>query len=382
MHIRLGRVIKVNYTANTVDILFDNGGGGVVHEAVVTSSLAATTAGSFELPVLNTITEQSKLFDFANPNSFDPTTFPNLVSSENKKEGKVDIDDPTLNYAYAIVSPLDKGVGQSNWVCLGFVFPFRNQVLFDPENIDKTSPQLVDYVRKAIKKMRGGYMHRTNSDVYWVVDIDGNMEWTHPNGSFMRIAETPTIEEDGAIHVDLTNGSRKSYLGGNLSNLAWNTSRKKGSDGNLNSERKVYGHIELVTEQGTIAIDISKTTGDITIKTPVDASNATKTNNKLTIICGGDAILESVQGDVKIQSVNGDTNIEAKNTISVSTDGANHNSITLAPNGSFVDNLVYLHKLIDKFNNHKHVCNHTGQMSSTPDKSLDESDGTSVTTSG
>jgi hypothetical protein len=377
--IRMGRVISVNYPANTVDVFLDSG-GGIIYGAMMLSSFNSTNTGYVELPIIKSVQGANgpgQIVPLATPDA--PSTNSNLFQLENAVRGKVDLDDPTTNYVYAIVALYNESTGKSNAVCLGFVYPFRTQMLFDINNIDPALPQ---YVQDEIKKLAGGYIHRTNSDVYTVVDIDGNMEWTHPNGSFFRIAERPTIEEDGAIHVDLSGGNRKAINsdGSKNPNMAWNTSRKTGKDGNANSSRKLYAHLEVATQQGIVSIDVNKKTGNITILTPKDSSNATQSVNQLTIISGGDAILQSVAGNVTIQSVKQDINVESYNTVTVKTDTAKESSILLAPNSSRKDHLLLFQKVAEKFNKHKHTCGDC--TTSPPDQQITKDDATFVTTAG
>jgi hypothetical protein len=380
--LRVGKVIKIHYELNTVDVFLENG-GGIMYNLPVISSLAGSSVGVVELPILKTLDKKGARVLLADSNS---TPTENLFHLETLEPKKEDLDEPLMNYCYAVIGMTDEQYGKIQPVCLGFIYPERNQVLFNPDNPPKT---VSESVQTAVKKLKGGLVHRTNSDVYWTVDMDGNYEWSHPNGSFIRIAESPALGESESLHVDLLNANNKSQEvdvkgepTGNTTNSSWNTSLRKGLDGNTNASRKLYGHVEIVTENGIVLIDIDKQSGNIIIQTPKDISAASKDSNKLTIVCGGDAIIESVQGDVQLESVNGSVTVEAKSKVTLQSDGATRNSILLAPNSGGIDNLVFLHKLISKFNSHQHICNHTGSLGSAPNKSFDESDGTSVTSAG
>jgi hypothetical protein len=377
--IRLGKVVKVNYGTNTVDVLMDVG-MGVLKSVPVAFPLGSTKAGCVELPVLKTIKDLKG--DVVDPTS--GTTFQqeHLFYDENSMTGKVDLEDGDTNYAYALVVAIDEATGHNRYACIGFLVPHRNQLIFDPDNVD---PKLPAVVQTAIKKLKGGLLHRTNSGVYWTVDLDGNMEWAHPNGSFLRIGEFPTREEDGVIHVDLRQGNKRARDKDDnpTPNRGWDETTQKGSDGKRNSVRKSQAHVEIVTEKGIVEIDINKKTGNVLIKTPQNATEATdKTINQVTIICGGNATLESVAGDIKVQAIKGKIDVQANTTINEITDSAKNGSILLGQNGeNGIQHLVFLEKLVQKFNNHKHNCPKHGPTS-TPDKKLDSKDGTFVTKAG
>lgn len=93
------------------------------------------------------------------------TNLPNVP----KRANKWDITDPTDQEIIAVVDMVG-----STPVVVGFLFPQINQVLFDdPERL---------YSR-----------HR--SDVQWTIDGDGNMQLQHPSGTYVRIAESPDLEQ-------------------------------------------------------------------------------------------------------------------------------------------------------------------------------------------
>lgn len=377
--IRIGKVIKVNYGVNTVDVLLDAGYGAVTDVPVV-FNMMSTNSGHYELPVLKTVTIPDGPGSLRTPVDGGKETINDLFHLENTVAGKVNLDDSTTNYAYAIVVGAGEQYGKSDPICLGFLLPHRNQIMFDPDNVD---PSLPAVVQTAIQKLKGAYFHRTNSGVYEIVDLDGNCEWFHPNGSFIRIAEFPTVASDGTIHVDYSKGNKRAKNGDTATNLLWDVTQQKGVDGNPNSKRNLYFHLEIKTAKGIVELDIDKETGNLTIKTPVDSSSADKSNNQLTIICGGNATLESTQGDISVQSVNGQISIDAKNKIVQQTDTAADGSILLGSNGdNGADHLVLLQKLEQKFNSHTHVCTGSNHPTTGPNKFIDSGDGTTVTKAG
>ena len=372
---RQGKVINVDYSAHTIDVLLEQG-CGIIYGVHVPTLGASTNGGMISLPVLKTVGNKA-----GTVLSYDGTTkqVPNVYKYESLSSNNPDLDDPTSNYVYAVIDKLDANLGQSSWVCLGFLFPQRSQMLFDPQNIP---PGLPAPTTTQIKKLAGATISRTNSDVYSFTDVDGNYEWAHPNGSFFRLAETPTQPVDGAVHVDLSKGNRKSVMNGKPTNMAWNTQLKKGVDGNLNNSRKLYAQLEVVTAQGTVLIQIDKATGNVVINTPMDTSSASSANNQVKIIAGGNVILQSVAGDVTLQSVKGQLTAESNTTITVKTDSAKQNSIILGPNALQLDNLLLYKKVADKFNSHKHICTGTGSLTTTPDKQITTTDATSITKAG
>lgn len=396
--LRLGKVVGVDYRANTIDVILEHG-GGFLQGVMVAGSMATTNSGRVEMPVLKTVklptvTDPTKSDGYnmvqfgdtnpigpSNPGFQGPGTEKNYYHLENVNGLTLDLEDKTTCYTYAIVGIVDESSLKTTGVCLGFVYPFRNQMVFDPENVDTTNPNLPQVVKTAVSQMKGGLLHRTNSGVYWSVDLNGNTEWFHPNGTFFRIAETPTQAIDNTIHVDLTGANRKAVLAdGTKTNMAFDATVPVGIDGTKNSTRYTYAHFEVVTAKGIVELDIDKLTGNVTIKTPKDESTAAAGSNTLTIICGGDAILESVQGNVTVQSANQNVTIEAANNISVKTDNAQSKSIVLAPNVN-TDYLPLFTKLAQKFNKHTHM--YSGGITSGPSEQLEQSsDATTVTVAG
>ena len=374
MDIRLGKVVAV-YANYTIDVLLF--GLGLISGVPVLCSLITTNTGTIELPVLKTSSSvQPGPFLSATDLATPLTTNPNLTIMDTANPQSGDLDDPDTNSAYAVIAFADRNSYKTAPYCLGFIPPFRTQMMFDPQNVSTSLPQPT---QDAVKKMGGSYLKRTKSDVYFIVDGDGNIELAHPNGSFLRIAESPTQNSDGTIHVDLTNANT---FGQTSQNLGWNTTRKLGADGNPNNQRKLYFHMEIVTEQGTVELDVDKSTGNITIQTPKDTSSASQSNNQVTIIAGGDATIKSVAGNVTIQSAQQGVSIEAQNTITIQTDSAGYGSLSLAPNAPLQDSLVLLGQLMTAYNSHTHIAPPSGGETTPPIEPLTQSAGTTVTIAG
>lgn len=374
--IRLGRVFRVHYTTNTIDVLFDK--GGAAYGIAVATPFASSGTGAFELPIPKNAIPPGQLAYLFNLGDDQLEATPNLYHLENTTPSNPDLEDPTYNNVYAIIAMVDEVFGRVTPVCLGFVFPDRNQMVFDPENINSSLPQPV---QNALRAMGGAFVHRTNSGAYWVVDTNGNSEFFHPNGSFIRIAESPTQNSDGTVHVDLTGANARSLINGKQSNLAWNTGLAKGVDGQVNANRKIYFHMEINTAAGTVMMDIDRETGNLTIQTPVGNPTST-TTNQVSIICGGDAKIESVKGNITVQAANQGVTIEAKTNVTVKTDNATANSILLGPNSEHVDQLALYHALEKKFNNHIHTISNPS-FTDLPNQQFNAStDATQVTKAG
>lgn len=163
MSLRLAKVTGVVPGGYAVDLLFLDDGSRVPAVQVLSPS-AATDAGSNFLVAPDTGADQWSAVD----------------------SGTRDLT--------AVVSFM-----QGIPVVLGFLFPQVCQMLFDRQNF-------------AVK--------RHPSDVYTVIDDDGNVEVFHPSGTYLRIGESPAHQDltgqdlDGqwkiskntgkAVHVQLT----------------------------------------------------------------------------------------------------------------------------------------------------------------------------------
>ncbi len=63
---------------------------------------------------------------------------------------------------------------------------------------DRGAPIILGFLPPAVRETLfadGRYVNRLASDVYVTVDKDGNTEWFHPSGTYVRIAETPDHED-------------------------------------------------------------------------------------------------------------------------------------------------------------------------------------------
>lgn len=385
--LRFGKVIAY-HPDNTVDVWLPTT-GGIIYNAEICEWTAGTAAAMTHFPTLNTISgnTQKNVGVISPSGSSDPVTYkpvPNLYWYENIDPSRYDLEDPLSSYVYAVVGYVERVIGKTQPICLGFIIPKRNQVLFNPL---KPPQNATSSAKEMLPAMAGAFLHRTNSAVYTTTDANGNMEWCHPNGSFFRIAEAP---DDNIYHVDLT-GANAMAEGldsngnpdGTQLTTRWDTSKQTGVDGNPNSQRKTYAHFEIVTEAGTVLMDVNRSTGNITIQTPKSAGSVSSSNdNSVIIVASGDAIIKSVNGNVTVQAVGGNVNVEAESSVSVETNTASSNSITLSPNSGQLDNLVFLHNLMKKFNSHTHICQGTGKPTQISNQQLDESDGTNVTQAG
>jgi phage baseplate assembly protein gpV len=66
-------------------------------------------------------------------------------------------------------------------ICVGFLLPQLTQMTFQRDNFR---------------------VERHASDVYHTINAEGDIEWSHPSGSFLRIAESPAHEDLTAQDVD------------------------------------------------------------------------------------------------------------------------------------------------------------------------------------
>lgn len=137
--LRIGYVVETHPEDNSVDLVMTDNAERIVG-AQVLSAGASRRTGSVDLP------------------TFKPRT-----------PDKWDVSTPTEQDLIAIV-----GRAGNSQVVLGFMFPQINQVLF---------------------KRDGLRINRHESDVYSTLDKDGNFEFYHPSGTYIRIAENPDHED-------------------------------------------------------------------------------------------------------------------------------------------------------------------------------------------
>jgi hypothetical protein len=145
-------------------------------------------------------------------------------------------------------------------VVFGFLYPMISQCLFDE---------------------KGRMIYRHGSDVYWTVDSNGNAEFSHPSGAFVRIGQSPA-------HEDLT---------GKDNNRLWKIKRNK--------EKAVHIHVEQAG--GACKFDIDPS-GNVTLSTnasiKASASGYTEIESpNLTAVVSGkarfDTPLLECTGDIK-----------------------------------------------------------------------------------
>ncbi|HRQ04358.1 MAG TPA: hypothetical protein PK580_00180 [Nitrosomonas halophila] len=143
MTIRLGRVVGIHPEDNSVDVVMTDDGARLVGVQVLSPS-ASTRSGLVDLP-----------------------------SPTQPKDGdaKWDITKATDNEVIAAIAYFDS---MRMPVVIGFLFPQINQMLFSEQ---------------------GRRINRHESDVHSTVTKEGNYQWTHPNGTYIRIAEDPAYED-------------------------------------------------------------------------------------------------------------------------------------------------------------------------------------------
>ena len=108
-------------------------------------------------------------------------------------------------------------------VVMGFLFPTVTEMLFP--DADR-------------------YMNRTASDVYWTVDGQGNAEFFHPSGAFIRVGET-------TAHEDLT---------GKDFNKSFNPKRNKTRAVNIRIEQAGGKASVNIAPSGAITVNTVSTT--------------------------------------------------------------------------------------------------------------------------
>jgi hypothetical protein len=135
---------------------------------------------------------------------------------------------------YAVVGV----VGRSSPVILGFLFPQVAECLFTSENFR---------------------VNRHASDFYEVIDGQANAEWSHPSGTYFRIAETPA-------HADLT---------GQDFDKRWKITK--------NTERAPHVHL-AVANGGLVVADIDiDPAGNVTLSHKGSLTTSTGGNLQATV---------------------------------------------------------------------------------------------------
>lgn len=196
---RLGIVVATHPEDHSVDLVMSNG-ERLVGVQVQTSN-GSTRSGTTDLPAVP------------------------------EKKDKWDITKPTGQEMKAIVTMIEGRLP----VVTGFLYPQINQMLLkDPK----------------------ARLTRHQSDVYSYTDGDGNSEWVHPSGAYVRVGETPD-------HVDLTKKNADESLA-----LDRNTARKPfvrvHVPGAFTLTMSPQGQVTFNVEQGA-SIQFG---GDVSIKAP------------------------------------------------------------------------------------------------------------------
>ncbi|MBY0576350.1 MAG: hypothetical protein K2P67_07135 [Gallionellaceae bacterium] len=207
--IEFGRVIAVDWKSHTVDLIM-SGDGRSLQDVRVMSSSASSDSGLSDLPKPGAMNNISGL----------PQTN----------------NDRSIIAVVAFYNDLP--------VVIGFLHPQASQLrLKDEERM----------------------MNRHASDVYQTIDKDGNFEFAHPSGAYIRIGTTSAHE----------NLAAKSY------GEQWKIKR--------NTDKQVHLHIEQAGGKATL--DIAPD-GAITITTATTVSvNAT---GNATVVSGGNAEVNAV----------------------------------------------------------------------------------------
>lgn len=192
----IGRVLGVHPESNSVDVVLVSDGRRLVNVRVSSTSASGST-GRFDLP--------------------DPE-----LGVGGKDPASSDIGEREL---LAVI-----GFTECGPICLAFVFPQVSQLMFTDRN------------RK---------IDRHVSDVYSTVDGNGNFEFYHPSGAYVRIASSPE-------HEDLTG---------------------KDFDKRWKINSKPAGHIHVQQAGGTAFVNIDPS-GNVTVKSNgnMDFSAAGKMN--------------------------------------------------------------------------------------------------------
>lgn len=168
MMVRLGVVVAIHPEDNSVDITMTDDGAHLAGVQVLT-----VTGGT-----------RSGLVDLPRP------------AQPEDEEAKWDITKRTESDIIAAIAYFDS---MRMPVVVGFLYPQINQMLF---------------------KEKGRKIDRHESDVYSTLTKDGNQEWYHPSGTYIRVATTPPHEDltgkdfdgkwkidrntDKAVHFQLT----------------------------------------------------------------------------------------------------------------------------------------------------------------------------------
>jgi len=234
MMLRWGRVVATHPEDHSVDITMTDDGTRLAGVQVLTPS-GGTRSGVSDLPT---------------------------PAASEDEEGKWDITRRTESDVIAAVAYFDN---MRMPVVIGFMYPQVNQMLFAE---------------------KGRRIDRHESDVYSTVDKDGNMEWSHPSGTFFRVATSADHEDlsgkdtDGNWGVD-RNTDKRVHVRLQVGNGgAVKAKISIDPDGNMAIENE--GNVTVATKGGVaIAVegDTEITTANLKINAPVEINGASLTHN-------------------------------------------------------------------------------------------------------
>ena len=231
MSLMRGIVVAVHPEDHSVDLVMADTGARLVGVQVLTGN-GSTRSGTSDLPAVP-----------EKPNKWDIT----------KETGQDMIAMVAMVGRYPVVT--------------GFLYPQINQVL-------SKDPKLKSY--------------RHQSDVSYTIDGDGNFQYTHPGGAYIRIGETPDLVDNTGKNAD---GNSKTDR---------NTGRK------VNVRIGLAGNtcIVTMTPEGGVTFKIEK---DFTIETSEGIS--LKAGKDISIEAGGTvnikAVTEIVVDAPKVTDPNG-----------------------------------------------------------------------------
>jgi hypothetical protein len=156
-----------------------------------------------------------------------------------------------------------------NPIVMGFIFPQLNQMLFEDG------------------KLR---LYRHQSDVMTTIDGDGNFQYDHPGGAFIRIAEDPDHATFTKKNVD------------------------KSLATNRNSNRKVHVRIELAEQMVQLTLTPD---GDASLK--IKRNLLIEAEGKADIKVTGNMTAE-VGGNMSA-TIAGTTTVQSEGTATINSDG-------------------------------------------------------------
>lgn len=181
---------------------------------------------------------------------------PVIVGSASSSSGSSDLHKPEAGReVYCVVDDVE-GLGL---IASGFVHPRKNSTLFAEKN-------------------RAFYRHP--SDLYWTVDPSGNVELSHPSGTYFRVGENTT-------HENLTGLNHREDFA-----ITKNTDKVVGLKAVVSNGGNVKGSIEL-EKTGLVYLSGIQA---ITIDSDV---SVTLSVNGITLVVDGTKV--TVNGDLRVE---------------------------------------------------------------------------------